>query len=169
MARRTTPGAFAALMAAARAAHPEMAITTDLIAGFPGETEAEFEETVDFVKGMRFAGGHVFTYSARPGTAAARMQFQVRHDIRKQRNAILRAILDESAQDYRVRFIGSTLPVLWESAISLGPQGWTASGLTDNYLRVFANTPRSLWNQITPVLLTGLHEHGLEGQLVARR
>ena len=73
MRRKTTPGSFAALVQSARAAIPEVAITTDIIVGFPGETEAEFSETLEFVKGMNFAGGHVFTYSARPGTPAARM------------------------------------------------------------------------------------------------
>lgn len=165
MARRTTPASFAGLIAAARSAQPEMAITTDLIAGFPGETETEFRETAAFVKQLRFAGGHVFTYSARPGTAAARMAGQVQHSVRRERNAILRALLDESAQEYQARFVGRTLPVLWESALSLGPQGWTASGLTDNYLRVISTAPRNVWNQITPVLLTALNEKGLEGRL----
>jgi threonylcarbamoyladenosine tRNA methylthiotransferase MtaB len=102
---------------------------------------------------MNFAGGHVFTYSARPGTAAARMPDQVPHRIRKQHSAEFRALLTDSAQDYRARFLGRTLPVLWESATALGPEYWKLNGLTDNYLRVKAEAPRQLWNQITPVRL----------------
>jgi threonylcarbamoyladenosine tRNA methylthiotransferase MtaB len=92
MRRKTTPDSFAGLVQAARTAIPEAAITTDIIVGFPGETEAEFCETLEFVRSMHFAGGHVFTFSARPGTPAARMHAQVRHETRKERNAALREV-----------------------------------------------------------------------------
>lgn len=154
MARKTTPAAFTALVSAARSAIPDLAITTDLIVGFPGETEAEFAESLAYVRQVGFAGGHVFPYSARPGTAAARMPGQVKNALRKQRSSLLRAVLDESAAAYQAAFIGQVLPVLWESATGLGPQGWQVSGLTDNYLRVRAIAPRRLWNQITPVRLS---------------
>lgn len=154
MARKTTPATFAALVAAARSAIPDLAITTDLIVGFPGETEAEFAESLAYVRRVGFAGGHVFPYSARPGTAAARMPGQVNNALRKQRASLLRVVLDESAAAYQAAFIGQVLPVLWESATGLGPQGWQVSGLTDNYLRVRALAPRRLWNQITPVRLS---------------
>ena len=85
---------------------PEVAITTDVMTGFPGETDDEFEETLDFIREMDFAGGHVFTYSARPGTPAARMRNQVPHDIRKNRNHILRDVFSELAISYRNKFIG---------------------------------------------------------------
>ena len=85
MARKTTPDDFARLVETARRLIPDVAITTDLIAGFPGEDEAEFAESLAFVQAMQLAGGHVFTYSARPGTAAARMAPQVPHADRKER------------------------------------------------------------------------------------
>ena len=163
MARKTTPDAFARLVEAARTAIPDIAITTDVIVGFPGESDSEFEESLEFVRQMNFADGHVFTYSPRPGTAAARMPNQVPHATRKARNARMRTILEQSAQAYQNRFVGKQLPVLWESATALGPQGWTVSGLTDNYLRVRAQAPQRLWNQITPVTLTGWTEQGLIG------
>lgn len=163
MARKTTPESFAALVAAARALIPGVAITTDIIVGFPGETQAEFNESLEFVRAMKFAGGHVFTYSARPGTVAARMPNQVPHPIRKERNAQMRAVLAESAAAYQKAFLGHVLPVLWESAAALGPEGWRMSGLTDNYLRVSAYAPQHLWNRITPVRLTGLASDGLQG------
>lgn len=166
MARKTTPESFAALVAAARKSIPGVAITTDIIAGFPGETQGEFRETLDFVRAMQFAGGHVFTYSGRPGTAAARMPEQVPHPLRKERNAQLRALLAESAHSYQKNFLGKTLPVLWESATALGPENWHLSGLTDNYLRVHAQAPRHLWNQITPVRINHFNnEDGLAGEL----
>ncbi len=163
MARKTTPESFARLVSAARAAIPGVAITTDVIVGFPGESEAEFTESLEFVKEMRFAGGHVFTYSARPGTAAARMPGQVPLFVRKERNARLRRCLAQAAADYRAKFVGQELTVLWETATTLGPAGWQMSGLTDNYLKVSALAPQLLWNQITPVRLTHLVEDGLGG------
>ncbi len=165
MARKTTPSSFAALVNAARAIVPDIAITTDLIAGFPGESEAEFFETLSFIQEMKFAGGHVFTYSPRPGTVAAHMSGQVSYPVRKERNARLRACLADSARKYRSRFLGQTLPVLWESASTFGPELWHLSGLTDNYLRVSADAPRHLWNQITPVKFTSLTDQGLQGRL----
>lgn len=165
MARKTTPESFTELVQAARAIIPGVAITTDIITGFPGETEAEFEQSLAFVRQMKFAGGHVFTYSARPGTAAARMPGQVPTQVRKERNARMREAFAESALAYQVHFVGQVLPVLWESATTLGPDGWHLSGLTDNYLRVNALAPRRLWNQITPVRLTRIDGESLRGKI----
>lgn len=167
MARRTTPQSFSSLVAAARLAIPDLAITTDLIAGFPGETNREFEETVQFVSEMSFSGGHVFTFSPRPGTAAVRLPDQVPFPVRKERNARLREILETSASNFQSRFIGQTMNVLWESTTARGPEGWHLSGLTDNYLRIHTNTPHKLWNQITPVRITRLTEKGLEGEIAS--
>lgn len=165
MARKTTPAGFASLVQAARRMAPDIAITTDLIAGFPGEDQAEFEESLAYVASQEFAGGHVFTYSSREGTAAAGMPGQVPNALRKERNARLRGVLADGAAAYRRRFVGQVLPVLWESAAALGPDGWTMSGLTGNYLRVNAHAPEHLWNRITPVRLEQLREEGFWGRL----
>ncbi len=166
MARKTTPRSFSELLQIARNAIPQVAITTDIITGFPGETEAEFEESLDFVRQMGFAGGHVFSYSPRPGTAAARMADQVREATRAQRNAQVRGILADSSNSYQAGFIGQVLPVLWESAAGLDARGWRLSGLTDNYLRVHAQAPRQLWNQITPVRLVEIAGDRIIGSLL---
>jgi threonylcarbamoyladenosine tRNA methylthiotransferase MtaB len=165
MRRKITPDSFSALVQAARAAIPKVAITTDIIVGFPGETEVEFAETLEFVKSMKFAGGHVFTYSARPGTPAARMQAQVRHEIRKERNAALRAVLEESAQAYQAGFIGQTLAVLWEGSSRLTEAGWTLEGLTDNYLRVKSVAAEVRWNRIDDVKLISMDDDGIKGMV----
>ena len=107
---------------------PDVAITTDIIAGFPGETEEEFAESLAFVREMNFAGGHVFTYSPRPGTGAARMKGQVRPELGKKRNHILQDALEESAKSYRQKFIGQTMSVLWESTSEMGEWGWQMEG-----------------------------------------
>jgi threonylcarbamoyladenosine tRNA methylthiotransferase MtaB len=167
MARKTTPASFATLVAAAREACPEIAVTTDVIVGFPGESEADYNDSLAYIRSLRLAGGHVFSYSARPGTAAARLPDKVPQTVRKERSARLRALLSESAQEYQLRFIGRTLPVLWESASALGPEDWKLSGLTDNYLRIHTRAPRKLWNQITPVKLTGLSSGELQGLILS--
>jgi len=167
MARKTTPQAYADLVTSARKSIPGVAITTDVMAGFPGETEAEFEESLAFLRTMSFAAGHAFTYSARPGTAAAHMPDQVAHEIRKERNARIRAVFAESSLAYQQDFLGQVLPVLWENAFSFEPSGWQVSGLTDNYLRVKAVAPRHLWNEITQVRLAGATEDGMIGEIVS--
>lgn len=165
MARNTTPEKFDRLVSLARQACPEIAITTDLIAGFPGESEEEFIETIEFVRRISFSGGHVFTYSARPGTAAEKMPNQVDYQIRKERNAILRDVLALSSQTYRDFFVGKTLHVLWESVSKMDSNAWYLHGLTDNYLRVHAKADQNFWNQITPVSLTGWDENGVVGNI----
>lgn len=166
MARKTTPDSFADLLSAAREACKEIAITTDIIVGFPGETEEEFQESLAFVRTMEFSGGHVFTFSERPGTAAARMPHQVPHSLRKERNRQMQLILSESARAYQERFLGKTLMVLWESVVASDGSGWHLQGWSDNYLRVSTYAPQSYWNQITPARLTAIDPNGIKGQIL---
>jgi threonylcarbamoyladenosine tRNA methylthiotransferase MtaB len=163
MARKTTPEAYRRLIAIARAAIPEVAITTDIIVGFPGESETEFARSLEFVAQMEFARGHVFAFSPRPGTAAAHMPDQVPQSTRQERSARMRVVFRKSAEAFRSRFLGQTVSVLWEAASGYGPEGWQMSGLTDNYLRVTACTPENIWNRITRVRLTKVTEKGLSG------
>ncbi len=168
MRRNTMTDSFRQLVSAAREMIPDVAITTDIIAGFPGETEEEFAQTLDFVKEMNFAGGHVFTYSPRPGTGAVRMKGQVQPEIRKKRNHILRAALDESAKSYRKKFLGRKMPVLWESTSAMGERGWQMEGLTGTYLRVqaFAASPR--WNEVDEVFVNECGGDVLKGVIADR-
>ncbi len=166
MLRKTTPQSFRELTQAARAAMPQVAITTDVIVGFPGETEAEFNETLDFVRQMEFAGGHVFTYSSRPGTPAARMKNHLPGEVKKARSLQLRTLFSELSAAYRQKFIGQTLPVLWESTSELNKRGWQMEGLTGNYIRVSAQAPSPRWNVIDRVKLTALTPSGLRGELI---
>ncbi len=163
MARKTTPESFRELVAAARMIMPDVAITTDIIAGFPGETEEEFAETLAFVREMEFASGHVFTYSPRPGTAAARMRGQVRPEVRKKRNAILREAIEETAKAYRRKFVGQTMAVLWESVTELDEWGWQMEGWTENYLRVRAAASSPRWNELDSVVLSDVSGDLLRG------
>jgi threonylcarbamoyladenosine tRNA methylthiotransferase MtaB len=166
MARKTTPDSFRALAAAARQVMPDVAITTDIIAGFPGETAEEFAESLAFVQEMNFAGGHVFTYSPRPGTGAVKMKGQVRPELRKQRNHILREALDESEKSYRGNFVGRKMSVLWESTSEVGEWGWQMEGLTGNYLRVKAFAPSPRWNELDDVQIQQSETAGLKGVIL---
>ncbi len=136
MARKASPESFARLVELARKSSPDIAITTDIIVGFPGETQLQFEESLEFARAMDFAHGHVFTYSARPGTAAAQMPGQIPPELRKQRNAQMRAMIAESAARYRRRFVSTEVDVLWEATDAFGPEGWRLHGLTENNLPV---------------------------------
>ena len=166
MRRKTTPGSFADLAEAARRLIPDVALTTDVIVGFPGETDEEFAETLAFVKSMNFAGGHVFTFSARPSTPAARMKGQVHGSVAKARSLLIRDTLAESAQEYRQRFLGRTLRVLWEATSKLSDAGWQLEGLTDTYLRVSTTSPEPRWNDLDHVLITDNTIDGLTGSIV---
>ncbi len=113
--------------------------------------------TERYIRSIGFAGGHVFTYSPRPGTAAYKMKEQVPVAAAKARNAILREAFNETAYAYREKFIGKTKHVLWESSHKNGDGTWRLSGLTDNYVRVYSTAPLDLWNKITPVHLIEHH------------
>jgi threonylcarbamoyladenosine tRNA methylthiotransferase MtaB len=165
MARKTTPESFRELVYAARQVMPDVAITTDIIAGFPGETDEEFAETLDFVEEIQFTGGHVFSYSPRPGTGAAKMKGQVKPEVRKRRNRILQEAIEESAKSYRGKFIGEKMSVLWESTTEYGEYGWRMEGWTGNYLRVSATAPSPRWNEVDEVELLGLDGEKVSGAI----
>ena len=112
---------------------------------------------------MNFAGGHVFTYSPRPGTGAARMKGQVKPEIRKKRNRMLHEALEESANSYRHQFLGQTLSVLWESVSEMGDAGWQMEGWTGNYLRVNAFAPSPRWNEIDRVKIHQCDPSSIKG------
>jgi len=168
MARRNGVSDFEALTLVAREAIPGLTITTDLIAGFPGETEADFEETVDFARRVGFAHLHVFTYSARSGTAAARFSAQVPQVERRRRSRVLSGLSSELGHNVRRSFLGDKRPVLWENAVARadGTVVWT--GLTDNYLRVLAEAPSGsdLRNRVSAVRLARLDGADLWGEIV---
>jgi threonylcarbamoyladenosine tRNA methylthiotransferase MtaB len=154
MARRTTQDSFHRLIDAARARIPDLTLTTDIIVGFPGETDADFEESIRFVETMGFARLHVFPYSARPGTAAAGFSEQVDRPRKDERRTRMLALSDRLWKRHQARYLGHTLSVLWESARGGTPEGLIWSGLTGNYLRVHGASRQPLANTITPARLT---------------
>jgi threonylcarbamoyladenosine tRNA methylthiotransferase MtaB len=166
MARRTSQASFRALVTAARHHIPDLGISTDMIVGFPGETDDEFEISYDFIRAMGFMKLHVFRYSARAGTAAARMVGQVPEEIKKARSARLLALSDEGAQRFAAAFVGREMRVLWEQITGASEAGFHNSGLTDNYLRVDMIAPAALTNTVSTVRLTAVTERGLLAEMV---
>lgn len=166
MARKATPDEYQRMITAIRMIVPEMAVTTDVIVGFPGETEKEYVESLDFIQQQAFAGGHVFTYSARQGTPSAKYPGQVPFKTRKERNTQVRLVLTEAAATYRRHYLDQCLSVLWEAVEKLGPQGWTLSGWTDNYIRVEACAGEPLWNKISQVRLVELSDDAIKGVIL---
>ena len=176
MARRNRAADFEALVAAARERIPGLTVTTDLIAGFPGEGEQEFADTIAFARRAGFAHMHVFPYSGRAGTAAARFGGQLPEKERRRRSRILNELDAELGRTVRLATIGQVRLVLWENRVDLtgeqvadippGAGAWV--GLTDNYLRVFAVVPAGvdLHNRITPVRLERLLGNDLWGHLL---
>jgi threonylcarbamoyladenosine tRNA methylthiotransferase MtaB len=153
MIRRTSQRAFRAVLDAAREAIPDVAIATDVIVGFPGETDAEFAISRDFIEEMEFADMHVFRYSARPGTAAARLPDQVSESVKHRRSEELHVINQVARQRYASEFVGASLAVLWEGISGATDRGFINAGYTSNFLRVQTIHPDVLTNQIHPARL----------------
>jgi len=167
MARRTSRREFSQLVADARRTNPDVAVSTDVIVGFPGETDEEFEESVSFVEETAFSRLHIFRYSPRAGTLAATMPAQVSGPIAQERSRRMHALGAELERRFNSNLVGRTLDVLWETAEDLGDcLRW--SGLTPNYVRTAATTPidEDLSNQVTPTEIAEVVPGGLVGKIL---
>ena len=139
---------------------PDCAITTDLIVGFPQETEEEFAETLGFIRKVGFAAMHIFPYSRRAGTPAAEMPGQILQAEKESRAARAAGVEEEMRREYQSRYVGKQVQVLFEQQDEKG--FWT--GHTPNYL--FVEVPgKDLHNRILDVTITGLTEKGLVGRI----
>ena len=154
MRRRYDTGQFAASVDQVRGIYPDAGITTDIIVGFPGETDADFGASLDFASAMRFSDIHAFPYSPRPGTSAVHFLDEVAEGEKRGRMAGMLALSAESRQVFREGQLGVVRPVLWERSAT----GGVWSGLTDNYLRVRASSDAVLSNRITNARLIGLKD-----------
>jgi len=143
---------------------PGVAITTDLMIGFPGESDEEFEQSYQFCQLAGFANIHVFPFSPRPGTLAARMPQQIDERVKKERKQRMLELAQKCRHSFHEQFLGQTMPGLWEKETSL--DSGIYSGLTDNYIRVFTPSHDSLTNKIVLVKLVRFHNQGMWGELV---
>lgn len=165
MRRHTSQKEFRALIQAARAGIPNLRITTDVIVGFPGETDDEFAESERFIREMDFGGLHVFRYSSRPGTPASRMRHQISQATKKARSAKLLALSESLERRFAERLLGTNQAVLWEQISGATPEGFINCGYSDNYMRIRAVHPRDLSNVITETRLESYKLGAIHGKV----
>ncbi len=147
MRRKYTTAEFKEKMAKVREALPGVALTTDVIVGFPGETEEQFMNGYHFIKEIGFAELHVFPYSMRTGTPAARMENQVPEEVKKDRVAKLIELNTELTLNYAKEYVGDVLEVIPERAFKEDPASGLLMGYSDNYLNVvFPGTEEMIGN-----------------------
>ncbi len=166
MARRTSREEFSKLVRDARRAVPDLAISSDIIVGFPGETDGEFEQSIALVEELAFSRLHIFRYSRREGTLAEKMADQVPGPVAQERSRRMHALAADLENRFNSKLVGRTTDVLWETAEDHGDAvRW--SGLTPNYVRVSATTTpdEDLMNVVTPTEIVEVVPGGVVGRI----
>ena len=158
MKRKYDTAGYAESLTRLRTWFPDCAVTTDMIVAFPGETEEEFRQSLQFIRACRFADMHIFPYSRRPGTPAADMPGQLGNAVKEQRSRAAIAAAAEMSADFRRALIGTRQAVLVE-----GMEGEFSVGHAPNYVKVYipGQCPR---NEIQTVTVTALHRDGVTAE-----
>ncbi len=163
MARRCNTNDFQHLIAYARNKVKDFNVTTDIIVGFPGETDEEWQNSMDYIQSIGFSHVHIFSYSPRQGTKAASMSDHVVPEIKKQRSQELHVLANKMKQSHFVQSLNTLVPVLWENKTKiLDSESISYFGYTPNFLRIRKNVPLStdLNNQITQERIKAVSECG---------
>jgi threonylcarbamoyladenosine tRNA methylthiotransferase MtaB len=163
MNRKYTTGEYRSVVAKLREVFADVAITTDLIVGFPGETEEEFKRTVDFIEEIAFSSMHVFKYSQRSGTPAARYSNQIKPQVKDARSKVVTAIARKNEEKFKKAFIGRSKSVLYEHVID--DEQLLFEGLTDNYIRVVSESQEDIKGKIIETILMELKEDYMLGRI----
>lgn len=150
-----------------RKIYPNVALTTDIIVGFPGETEEEFNTTYEFLKRIKFYKMHVFKYSQRKGTRAAVMPNQIDGNIKEERSRKLIGLSDKNEMEYNKEYIGKEVEVLFEEPHMENGKRFM-KGHTTNYLVVKMETEENLDNVLKRVRIAGLDGLELVGENYAK-
>lgn len=166
MRRKYTMELFAERLNKLREALPGLAITSDVIVGFPGETEEEFMETYNFIRDYRFSELHVFPYSKRTGTPAARMPDQIPEEVKNERVHRLISLSDQLAKEYASEFEGQVLEVIPEEVYKEEPDSGLYIGYTDNYLKVKFPATEDMVGKLVKVKITKAGYPYNEGEFV---
>lgn len=161
MKRRYNTSWYAGRISAIKAAAPESGIGADVIVGFPGETDSQFEETYQFLVEQPLSYLHVFSYSERPNTKAAAMDDKTDAHQRAERSERLRILSDKKRHSFHEGLIGTTVSVLFENPIQNGIQ----SGLSREYARTYVRRDRSLEKEVRTVRITGVREGVCIGEI----
>jgi threonylcarbamoyladenosine tRNA methylthiotransferase MtaB len=166
MRRRYTAQRYLEAVDAIRSAVPGASVTADVIVGFPGETDKDFEATYSVCERAGFSAIHAFPYSVRPGTSAAHFDGKIGPAVKSARMERLLELAERQSKAFRGAMLGSTHPVLWEEDTN-GGDGRIWHGLTDNYVRVAAPSREALRNRITPVRLEQVDGETVYGSIPA--
>ncbi len=162
MNRHYTTAEFARLIENVEREVPGIAVSTDIIVGFPGETEELFADGLRFVEKMNFSRMHVFPYSRRTGTPAAKRKDQVPEPVKKERVHRMQALADRKAEEFHRMFLGKKMRVLFETE-----KDGVTDGLTDNYIRVYTESP-VVCGEIYEVAIEKLYKDGVWGTVVEK-
>lgn len=161
MSRRCRQTSFRDIVNHARACHPDFNITTDIIVGFPGETDSDWQESLDYIQEIGFSHIHAFTYSDREGTKAHRLPEKVTNEVKRQRMAELNQLAARMKNDWLHKQLGSKQPILWESGKKqLSDERWLFQGYTPNYTKVQAVSERDLSGHLLSADLLMVNEQG---------
>lgn len=162
MNRKYTRQVFLQAVEKLRVASPDFTVTTDVIVGFPGETQSDFEETIDVMREVQFAKVHLFPFSPRPRTRAALMPNQIPRELIHERKGFLMRAAEQVAFSLRQRYVGRTLSVLTEG----GEQSGRMSGHTENFLMTWIPATACAPNELVQVRLIENTPEGLIGQVI---
>jgi tRNA-2-methylthio-N6-dimethylallyladenosine synthase len=160
MNRKHTAADYLRLVDRIRQARPDIALSTDIIVGFPGETEEEFQQTLDLVTRVGFAQAYSFKYSARPGTPAATMEEQLPEAVRSERLQRLQALLDSQQSSFNASCVGRVFPVLFERP---GRRAGQLVGRSPYLQAVHADADPAMLGRIMPVEISGAGPNSLSG------
>lgn len=163
MNRKYTTEEYKRVVGKLREAFDDVAITTDLIVGFPGETEEEFQKTAAFVEEISFSAMHVFKYSPREGTPAAKYKDQVKPQVKEARSKLITSIAKKNEEKFKKSFIDRSMKVLYEQPID--EKGALYEGLTDNYIRVVSESGSDIKGKILETVMLELKEDSLSGKI----
>lgn len=164
MNRKYTTGEYRRIVKKLREVFADVAITTDLIVGFPGETEEEFQKTVSFVEEIAFSGMHVFKYSQRSGTPAAGYVNQIKPKVKDARSKVITAIAKKNEEKFKKTFIGRSKSVLYEHPFN--DEQSLFEGLTENYIRVVSESQEDIKGKIIETILMELKEDYMIGKII---
>jgi threonylcarbamoyladenosine tRNA methylthiotransferase MtaB len=164
MNRKYTTGQYRNVVEGLRANIPDVAITTDVMVGFPGESHEEFVKTYEFLNEISFAHMHVFKYSQRKGTPAARFKNQVPPDIKEERSGMLIQLSKDKSLEFNKKYINRVFPVLFEQETKIR-EGYI-EGLTPNYIKVICKGDSSVVEKIMNVRLCEAFEDYVVGEMV---
>ncbi len=163
MNRKHSADLYRDVIAKLRKVRPDLAFSSDFIVGFPGETEEDFEDTLQLVQDVKFASCYSFKYSARPGTPAANMQNLIRDDIATERLARLQGLINEQQKAFNMGSVGLTLPVLLDRK---GKRDGQIQGRTPYNQSLYVQANERLLNTIAEIHVTNAYDNSLTGEIV---